>query len=111
MSCLYNFFLHFWDVLAPLLLCEANECFLRGSLPDSMTGSVTRLIFKKRGDRKCLQNWCPISLLNVDYKIFVKFITSRLSKVLNFIIPPDQTCSIPGRSFFSNVTLLPDTLD
>ena len=97
--------------MASLLLCEANECLLRGSLPDSMKGSVTRLIFKKRGDRKCLKNWCPISLLNVDYKIFSKFITSRLSKVLSFITPPDQTSSIPGRSFFSNVTLLPDTLD
>ena len=35
---------------------NANECFLRSSLPDSMKGSVTRLIFKKRGDRKCLKN-------------------------------------------------------
>ena len=106
-----EFYLHFWDVLAPLLLLVANECFLRGSLPDSMKGSVTRLIFKKRGDRKCLKNWRPISLLNVDYKIFSKVITSRLSKVLSFVIHPDQTCSIPGRSIFSNVTLLRDTLD
>ena len=106
-----EFYLHFWDVLAPLLLHVANDCFLCGYLPDSMTGSVTRLIFKKRGDRKCLKNWRPISLLNVDYKIFSKVITSRLSKVISFIIHPDQTCSIPGRSIFSKVTLLRDTLD
>ena len=81
-----EFYLHFWDVLAPLLLCIVNECFLRGYLPDLMKGSVTRLIFRRRGDRKCLKNWCPISLLNVDYKIFSKFITFRLSKVLSFII-------------------------
>ena len=97
--------------MAPLLLRVANECFLRGSLPDSMKGSVTRLIFKKRGDRNCLKNWRPISLLNVDYKIFSKVITARLSKVLSFIIHLDQTFSIPGRSIFSNVTLLRDTLD
>ena len=95
-----EFYLQFWDVLAPLLLRVANECFLRGSLRDSMKGSVTRLIFKKRGDMKCLKNWRPISLLNVDYKIFSKVITSRLSKVLSFIIHPDQTCSIPGHSIF-----------
>ena len=105
-----EFYLQLWDVLA-LLLRVANECFLRGTLPDSMKGSVTRLIFKKRGDMKCLKDWRPISLLNVDYKIFSKVITSRLSKVLSFIIHPDQTCSIPGRSIFSNVTLLRDTLD
>ena len=106
-----EFYLHFWDVLAPLLLRVANDCFLRCSLPDSMKGSVTRLIFKKRGERKCLKNWRPISLLNVDYKIFSKVITSSLSKVLSFIIHLDQTCSIPGRSIFSKVTLLRDTLD
>ena len=93
-----EFYLHFWDVLAPLLLRVANECFLRDSLPDLMKGSVTRLIFKKRVDMKCAKTWCPISLLNVDYKIFSNVITSRLSKVLGFIIHPEQTCSIPGRS-------------
>ena len=84
-----EFYLHFWDVLAPLLLRVANDshCFLRGSLPDSMKGSVIRLTFKKRGDRKCLKNWRPISLLNsnVDYKIFSKVITSRKFLVLLFI--------------------------
>ena len=38
-------------------------------------------------------------------------ITSRLPKFLSFIIHPDRTCSIPGRSIFSKVTLLRDTLD
>ena len=95
-----EFYLHFWDVLAPLLLRVANECFFRGSLPDSMKGRVSRLIFKNRGVRKCLKNWRPISFLNLDYKIFSKVITSRLSKVLSFIIHPDQTCSIPGGSIF-----------
>ena len=106
-----EFYLHFWDVLALLLLRPANECFLRGSLLESMERSVTRLIFKKHGDRKCLNNWRPFSLLKVDYKIFSKVITSRQSKVLSFTIHPDQTCSIPGCSIFSNVTLLRDTLD
>ena len=76
-----------------------------------MKGSVTRLIFKKRGDVKHLKNWRPISLLNVDYKIISKAITFRLSKVLEHIIHLDQTCSVPGRSIFSNVTLLRDVLD
>ena len=77
-----EFYLHFWDVLAPLLIRVANDCFLRGSFPDSMKGSVTRLIFKKRDDRKCLKNWRPISLLNVDYKIFLKCLPPVCQKFL-----------------------------
>ena len=76
-----------------------------------MKGSITRLIFKKRGDVKHLNNWRPISLLNVDYKIISKAITSRLSKGLEYIVHLDQTCSVPGRSIFSNVTLLRDVLN
>ena len=75
-----------------------------------MKGSVTRLIFKKHSDRKSLKNWRPISLLNVDYKIISKVITSRLANVIEFIVHSDQTCSVPGRSIFSNITLLRDIL-
>lgn len=104
-------YLHFWETLGPLLLRVANQCFSDGDLCDSMKGSVTRLIFKKRGDIKDLKDWHPISLLNVDYKIISKAITSRLSSVIDCIVHADQTCSVPGRSIFSNVTLLRDITD
>ncbi|KAK2561828.1 Transposon TX1 uncharacterized 149 kDa protein [Acropora cervicornis] len=106
-----EFYLHFWEILGPLLLRVANQCFRDGNLCDSMKGSVTRLIYKKRGDIKNLKNWRPISLLNLDYKIISKVLTSRLAKVLESIVNPDQTCSVPGRSIFSNVTLLRDITD
>lgn len=76
-----------------------------------MKGSVTRFIYKKRDDIKNLKNWCPISLRNVDYMVISKVLTLRLAKVLEFIENPDQTCSVPGRIIFSNVTLLRDIID
>lgn len=103
-----EFYLHFWESLGPLLLRVANKFFRDGDLCDSMKGSITRLIFKKRGDIKSLKNWRRISLLNVDYNIISKVMTSRLSKVIEFIVHPDQTCSVLGWSIFFNVTLLRD---
>ena len=67
-----------------------------------MKSSVTRVLFRK-GDRKDLKNWRPISLLKV--------LSSRLSKVLDTIIDPDQTCSIPDRTISSNLHTLRDILD
>ena len=88
-----EFFVKFWDLLGPLLSDVIYKCFLDGSVCDSMKSSLTRLIFKKRGDIKDLKNWCPISLLNVNYKIFLKAITLRLSKV-------------PGNSISGNIIMI-----
>ena len=77
---------------------------------ESMKTSNTRVIYKK-GDRKSLKNWRPISLLNVDYKICSKAISIRLSKVLEFILDPDQTCSVTGRKISANLHTLRDILD
>ena len=106
-----EFYLHFWSSLGPLLLRVAEKCFLDGELAESMKESITHLIFKKRGDVKHLKTWRPISLLNVDYKIISKAITIRLSKVIESIVHSDQTCSVPGRTIFSNVSLLRNILD
>ena len=105
-----EFYLAFWARLGPILVRVFNVCYNRRDLSDSMKESTTRLIFKK-GDRKSLKNWRPICLLNVDYKICSKALSLRLSKVLGSITSTDQTCSVPGRSIVSNLSLLRDTLD
>ncbi len=105
-----EFYRKFWDLLSPHLVNIFNACFANGEMCDSMKTSNTRVIFKK-GDRKSLKNWRPISLLNVDYKICSKALSVRLSKVLEFIVDPDQTCSVPGRRISSNLHLLRDILD
>ena len=49
--------------------------------------------------------------MNVNYKICSKAIALRLSAVLDSIVDPDQTFSIPGRSIGSNIVTLRDTLE
>ena len=105
-----EFYSKFWNLLGPILLEVINSCYADSDLCDSMKTSNTRLVFKK-GDRKNLKNWRPISLLNVDYKICSKALSSRLSRVLEKIVTPDQTCSVPGRSISSNLVMLRDMLD
>lgn len=58
-----------------------------------------------------VKNWGPISLLNTDYKLASKAITERLKTVMSSIVHQDQTCSVPGRSIFSNLELVRDVLD
>ena len=107
---LQEFYVKFGDLLGPILVKIYRSSFENNHLSNSMQGSVTRLLFKK-DDKKDLRNWQPISLLNVDYKISSKALTARLLKVLPSLTHGDQTCSVPGRTIFDNLSLLCDTLD
>ena len=67
-SSLVEFYSKFWSKVGPLLIEVFNESLSDGELCNSMKASIMHLVFKK-GDRKSLKNWRPISLLNVDYKM------------------------------------------
>ena len=105
-----EFYVKFWDRLGPYLCRVLNACYRAGEMCESMKTSNTCVIFKK-GDRKNLKNWQPISLLSVDYKICSKVLSLRLSKVLEFIVDRDQTCSVPGRKIASNLHIPRDVQD
>ena len=58
---------------------------------------------KKKTDRRYIENWRPISLLNVDYKIGSKALATRLEKVLPDIIHENQCAYVKGRTIFDAI--------
>lgn len=78
--------------------------FLRGEpIPSDFKSGVTSLIFKKKGETSDLNSRRPITLLNTDYKILSRMITSRLMKIAKKVINPFQTGFVTGRSIFDNI--------
>lgn len=71
---------------------------------DSFYDGVLSLLFKKR-DICDLNNWRHLTLMNVDYKIFAKIISNRISDVLDCGIMEEQTCVIKGRVMWDNLNL------
>lgn len=65
----------------------------------------------RKDDKRLPKNWRLISLLNTDYKLASKVITERLNPVMSSIVDIDQTCGVVGRSIFSNLQLIRDTLE
>ena len=57
----------------------------------SQKSAVITLIEKKEKGRTFIENWRPISLVNVDSKIMSKVIASRIKNVLPSIIHYNQT--------------------
>jgi hypothetical protein len=50
-----------------------------------------------------LNNWRPISLLKIDYKIATKSIATRMKKVLISLIENSQTGFLKGRYIGENI--------
>ncbi|CAM4517983.1 unnamed protein product [Lepidochelys kempii] len=68
-------------------------------------------LFPKKGDLYNLRNWCPVSLLSMDYKVVAKAISLRLGSVLVDMVHPDQTYTVLGCSIFNNLYLVRDLLE
>ncbi|CAG2199723.1 unnamed protein product [Mytilus edulis] len=75
-----------------------------------MRAGVLSLIYKKKGDRRILKNYRPISLLQVDYKILARIMANRFKKVLPTIISENQTCCIIGRDISNNIANVRDII-
>ena len=74
----------FWQQIGPTLVKSYNYAFNSGQLSVSQRRGVLTLIPKDGKDEELLQNWRPISLLNVDYKIVAKVIENRLKWCVKF---------------------------
>ena len=105
-----EFYKCFWSDIKDLLIDSLNDGYVQGELSVSQKQGILTLLFKK-GDRRVLDNWRPISLLNIDYKILARVLSQRLQKVLHQIVSFDQTGYIRGRSASDNIRLVQDVID
>ena len=105
-----KFYLKFWSVLGCDLVDVLNSCLDSGCLSLSQRRGVISLSYKK-GDRLDPRNWCPITLLNVAYKLPARVIAGRLPRVIHLVVDKDQTCGVSGRFIGENVALFRDVVD
>ncbi|CAM2113426.1 unnamed protein product [Caretta caretta] len=68
-------------------------------------------LLPKKGELCDLQNWCPVSLLSMDYKVVVKAISLWLGSMLADMVHPDQTYTVPGCTILGNLYLVWDLLE
>ena len=77
----------------------------------SQRHAIIKLIEKPHKNKRYIQNWRPISLLNVDQKIISKALAARLKKVLPTLIKPGQTAYVDGRYIGESGRLIADIIE
>jgi hypothetical protein len=84
------------------------EEFHQGSLPLYSLNFGTIILLPKCVEAIKIQQYRPIYLLNVSFKIFTKVIT--LTEVAHKVIQPTQSTFLAGRNIMKEVIILHETI-
>ena len=82
-----------------------NQIANSGFMPNGWKEGRIILLHKK-GSRRDILNYRPITLLNADYKLLCKILAKRLNKVIKDIIPSHQIGFMPRRILYDNIITL-----
>lgn len=100
----------FWNDLKDIYYASLLKSIEIGILPFSQRNAVLSLVFKN-GENDNLKNYRPLSLTNVDYKIFAHVLALRLQNVAGKIINREQSAYIKGRYIGENARLILDVFE
>jgi hypothetical protein len=104
-----EFYQVFWSLIKNDLMAMFRE-FHSGDLSlFSLNFGIITLIPKQQEVKK-VQQYRPICMLNVSFKIFTKVMANRLALVANKLIGQSQTAFQRGRNILEGVVVLHETL-
>jgi hypothetical protein len=104
-----EFYQHFWVVLKADLLALFNQLQRRNLPLYKLNFGIITLLPKKENALQ-IQQYRPICLLNVSFKIFTKVATNRISSIVQKVIKPSQSAFLPGRHILEGVVVLHETI-
>ena len=108
-----EFYKHFWDEIKHILFQTYKEAIENNCLSPSQRIGVVTLIPKPKPPPELihLKNWRPITLLNVDYKIFAHIVKNKFVKALPHVISHVQSGFQAGKSTTDNLILMSLMID
>uniref|UniRef100_H9GUV3 Reverse transcriptase domain-containing protein n=1 Tax=Anolis carolinensis TaxID=28377 RepID=H9GUV3_ANOCA len=99
------------DELAPFLKTLMNQVLEQRVIPESWKEGDIITIHKEDTDKTEVKNYRPISLLNLDYKIFTNILANRFKDFLSTWIGPEQKGFLLGRQMKDNVRTIVDVIE
>jgi hypothetical protein len=83
-----------YSLPAPPELLEAQN---KGTLPEEFASGDISVLYEK-GDPRDVRNYRPITLLQVDYKIYPKVLVRRMKTVIDSFVSKEQLGFVPNRN-------------
>ena len=104
-----EFYQVFWEVIKDDLMALFTDFHKEDLNLFILNFGIITLIPKVQEATK-IQQYRPICVLNVSFKIFTKVATNRLNKVAQTVVSPMQIAFLPGRNIMEGVVILHETI-
>ena len=106
---LVKFYQVFWNLIKDDLITLFMDFHKEELNLYSLNFGIIALIPKIQEATK-IQQYRPICVLNVNFKIFTKVGTNRLNKVAQTVVSPTQTAFTPDMNIMEGVVILHETI-
>ena len=97
-------------ILLRMILCLMFQDLFNGHLELFHLNFGMIMLLPKKEEAVRIEQFRPICLLNVSFKILTKVGTNRLTRISNSVVQPSQTTFMPGRHILEGVVVLHETL-
>ena len=100
-----KFYRVFASLTSPILTKVYNESREKGHFPKTLGEGIISVLYKKK-DRTDPRNYRPITLLNNDYKILMRILTTRMNDAVVQFVSRDQNGFVPDAFISENIMRL-----
>lgn len=105
-----EFYNKYANQITPILYRMFSHSVKSERLPPTLYDANISLLLKQDRDETEPSSYRPISMINLDFKIFPKILANKLNKCIESITHTDQTGFIPNRFSFFNVRRIMDIM-